>query len=538
MNCQFAFGPNRSFFCAAGPIRTWSENNLPSGLLRVLQDSRLEITHDVALPMESGLHAASWKTTGGQDGFDNTNLGPTYARLARFIQTTSGHTLRTVFGANSSYFSISSSGYSWQNIPAALEEQIHNCMSIRRPTCVALGVQGSYIALFNDGTVSFDLRGGYPLVDGMIRNAVEAARRGGIMYIALNPFVPGEYYGVFGDGSASWNFPTAWSENVTFVSRHIRRAATEPSGTQSSPGGLDAASPGGTAPVADVLPDRNSVSQLPTPSTSPVVAPRSVSIPTASSPTIAHTSPPLSPSTPTMASISPSSATAASAPAQRPPVSSKNSWQKNLSKGLKVANKVVRVLPITLPGAAQASSTIQNTQSVLNIGSTLLNTANAGQVQGQDTTTTMLNMGAALFNAGARNSASGTLNAGAALLNQVNVDQQGGVTGTTQAIVDLFNQNQTPGDMQTDTQVVNTAQAVLNFGAAVLDQVGDKKGGKEDKLAVGGSQPVVGVVESVTVGVSDPGQQPQVVVQETVYSVGTGGVTDVEGTQVTVQVDN
>jgi hypothetical protein len=35
--------------------------------------------------------------------------------------------------------------------------------------------------LFSDGTVTFDLRGQYPLVESMIRNTQEAGRRRGVM---------------------------------------------------------------------------------------------------------------------------------------------------------------------------------------------------------------------------------------------------------------------------------------------------------------------------------------------------------------------
>jgi hypothetical protein len=76
---------------------------------------------------------------------------------------------------------MSPAGYCWQNLPPALEDDMHACMKTRRPTSVALGVQGTYIVLFSDGTVTFDLRGQYPLVESMIRNTQEAGRRRGVM---------------------------------------------------------------------------------------------------------------------------------------------------------------------------------------------------------------------------------------------------------------------------------------------------------------------------------------------------------------------
>ncbi|KAJ7459339.1 hypothetical protein FB451DRAFT_1182361 [Mycena latifolia] len=286
MDAQFSFGPNRSYFCSAGSAYACG-NYMPAGLLRLLEDRNhrqaVDTPYDVAFPMEPDTYAICWKTTGGEDWYEDGCLGPNYARLAAFIRsvaTKGGHTSRTVFGPGASYFSSSPSGYSWQNLPPALEDEIHDCMKVRRPTTVALGVQRSYIVLYNDGTVTFNLQGQYPLVDALIRNTAETSRRRGVTYIALNPFVAGEYYAVYGDGSAAWNFPTAWSEDVTSISQKIRptvipaaAAGAAPGGTgppqgvpvqtiqtvQVSPGGTAPAQvvqavPGGTAPIQAISP--------------------------------------------------------------------------------------------------------------------------------------------------------------------------------------------------------------------------------------------------------------------------------------------
>ncbi|KAJ7078785.1 hypothetical protein C8R44DRAFT_895846 [Mycena epipterygia] len=236
MNCQFSFGPNRSYFCSAGSGYAWSDNfSIPEGLLHLLEDKNhpqaIQAPHDVAFPMEPGMYALCWKTTAGEEWYEDACLGPNYARLAAFIKsvaTSGGRTMRTVFGPGASYFSISPSGYCWQNLPPALQDDINNCIKTRQPTTVALGVQGSYAVLYNDGSVSFDLCGQYPLVESFLRNTQESARKRGIMYIALNPFIAGEYYAVYGDGSASWNLPTAWSQNVTTVSQMLAQETTAP----------------------------------------------------------------------------------------------------------------------------------------------------------------------------------------------------------------------------------------------------------------------------------------------------------------------
>ncbi|KAJ6559839.1 hypothetical protein B0H19DRAFT_1069568 [Mycena capillaripes] len=124
MNCQFSFGPHRSYFCSADTVYAWSDNNLPRNLARILEDSAhpqaLDTPYDLAFPMEPGTYTLCWKTVRGEDCYEDAQLSPPYARLARFIKKTAAkgtHTSRTVFGPNFSFFSMSASGYCWQSLP-------------------------------------------------------------------------------------------------------------------------------------------------------------------------------------------------------------------------------------------------------------------------------------------------------------------------------------------------------------------------------------------------------------------------------------
>ncbi|KAJ7064309.1 hypothetical protein C8F01DRAFT_1130935 [Mycena amicta] len=250
MNCQFTFGPNRTYFCSADSFFAWSEGNLPSSLQRILDDPRhpqaMATPYDVAFPMESDSYGMCWRTSRGEL-CNATRLPPHYSRLTRFLESSTAafsvNTTRTVFGPNKSFFSMSPRGYAWQNLPHSLEEELQTSLRARRPTTVALGANGAYVVLFNDGTVNFDLRGVYPLVDAIIRDTAEAGRRKGVMYISLNPHIPGEFYLVFGDASAKWNFPSGWSADVITVSREIK-----PIETSSPPASVMNVSMGGTTP--------------------------------------------------------------------------------------------------------------------------------------------------------------------------------------------------------------------------------------------------------------------------------------------------
>ncbi|KAJ6563287.1 hypothetical protein DFH09DRAFT_1158889 [Mycena vulgaris] len=295
----------------------------------------MDTPYDVAFPLEPGMYATCWKTTSGEDWYENGCMGPQYSRLALFIKnvaTTGGRTSRTVFGPDASYFSISARGYSGQNLPPTLEDDIHKCSRLRWPTTVALGVQGSYVVLYSDGTVTFDLRGQYPLVESLIRNTQEASRRHGLMYIALNPFTAGEYYVVYGDGGAAWNFPVAWSEDVTSISRQIQPIP--------SPAAAAAVISAGTGPPQAVY----------------VAQPVQLAAPTSSGGTnvvasvgytIQATAQPITPPP----SYAPQAFAGpvrivASAPAPGEPEAHKKTWQERLAIGVQVAQDIDKIVHV------------------------------------------------------------------------------------------------------------------------------------------------------------------------------------------------
>nr|GAT48617.1 predicted protein [Mycena chlorophos] len=218
--------------------------------------------------MEPGTFNMSWKTLRGEDWYEELFLGPKYVKLAEYIRkiakNNGEHTLRTVFGPNASYWTMSLSGFSWQNLPPILESDMLARIRKGQPSCVALGVGTSFVVLYSDGNVTFDVAEHYPQLDGIIRNVAESQRRKGMAYIALNPHAAGQYYIAYGDGSASWNLPNHFIQDVTDVSKTLKpiRAAgtTIPgvsaaslAGAAAATGGVGAAgagfaSAGGTSP--------------------------------------------------------------------------------------------------------------------------------------------------------------------------------------------------------------------------------------------------------------------------------------------------
>lgn len=51
-----------------------SDNSIPEGLLRLLEDKKhpqaMQAPHDVAFPLEPGMYAMCWQTTAGEEWYE------------------------------------------------------------------------------------------------------------------------------------------------------------------------------------------------------------------------------------------------------------------------------------------------------------------------------------------------------------------------------------------------------------------------------------------------------------------------------------
>ncbi|KAJ7889943.1 hypothetical protein B0H14DRAFT_2691363 [Mycena olivaceomarginata] len=190
MDCDFSFGPNGAFFAKSDSIWAWSDNNtLPEPLRLILEDPNHpqanKFPYDVAFPTEPGMFSMSWKTVKGEDYYEELFLGPRYAKLAEYmrkIAQNGEHCTRT------------------GDILGRVKKGPH-------PQAVALGVHGSFVVLYSDGNVTFDVAHHYPAVDAIIRNSAENARRKGfrcahLLSSPLNPHAAGQYYVAYGDAKS------------------------------------------------------------------------------------------------------------------------------------------------------------------------------------------------------------------------------------------------------------------------------------------------------------------------------------------------
>ncbi|KAJ7052872.1 hypothetical protein C8F01DRAFT_1090230 [Mycena amicta] len=151
-----------------------------------------------------------------------------YERLSRFITRNLGQTQNTTFGPNHSYFSSWPFGYISGNLPATLEDYIVDHAKASHPLMVTLGAEGTYVLfdqyrLDNGGMpvkrhLSSQGQNIYPEVEAFFvpLEGVHppAYPRGTLSYLALNPYVPGEYFALFTHNSTSWKLPQEWSDAI------------------------------------------------------------------------------------------------------------------------------------------------------------------------------------------------------------------------------------------------------------------------------------------------------------------------------------
>ncbi|KAJ6561814.1 hypothetical protein B0H19DRAFT_1375131 [Mycena capillaripes] len=234
MDYQYSFGPNNSYYlCVAAGFWVCDKNALPKKAFDIFTDENhpktMDTPRDVAFPMEHGMYLMRWTDKDGKSWQEHT-LDANYARLVRFVNK--ANPTRTTFGPGCSYFSISRLGCSWQNIPLALEEDIQNCMTIRQPTCVALGVDDTYVVIYNDGIIRSELQGKYARAEMTIRTS---ASIGGLAYIALSPFHAEHFYAVYSKGGWKSYLPKSWTECVSAVSKGIQPITQKASSSSSAP---------------------------------------------------------------------------------------------------------------------------------------------------------------------------------------------------------------------------------------------------------------------------------------------------------------
>jgi hypothetical protein len=73
------------------------------------------------------------------------------------------------------------------------------------PTCVALGIKDSYVIVYEDEHVTWDLKGCYETLDKILSQTLATNTK--LLYLSLNPYHEDEYFCHFVGGSCTYRFP-------------------------------------------------------------------------------------------------------------------------------------------------------------------------------------------------------------------------------------------------------------------------------------------------------------------------------------------
>lgn len=90
----------------------------------------------------------------------------------------------------------------WANLSASVMQFLKPGNPHGAVRTLALGVEESYVVVFEDGHVDWDLRGRYDVLDRMLEGKYD----GEVGYVALDPYRAGRFFAVFTDMTALYVF--------------------------------------------------------------------------------------------------------------------------------------------------------------------------------------------------------------------------------------------------------------------------------------------------------------------------------------------
>ena len=113
--------------------------------------------------------------------------------------------LQVVGNAHGAWWGPSSSGTtkSTTNLPREVRQYTKPYNPHGKLVHLALGVDNTYIVLFEDGHVDWDLKGQYDMLD----EELTIRQQGEMVYASLSAYEPGEFFLAFKDGTVLYDFP-------------------------------------------------------------------------------------------------------------------------------------------------------------------------------------------------------------------------------------------------------------------------------------------------------------------------------------------
>lgn len=162
-----------------------------------------------------------------------------YKRLHDWVDQRQLRDTSVSIGPKGSYFARCGEAWISHALPKDLQNALDRNKDKFTPIQVALGSHGSWIVVWSDGDVTWNLRSSYP---GIGENKVLTGSVGQVTFVALNPYQDDEY---FIAGETGWsfnmNFPThaAGNEIQKMVDNYMQMRAKRDNATINYSGTLN-----------------------------------------------------------------------------------------------------------------------------------------------------------------------------------------------------------------------------------------------------------------------------------------------------------
>jgi hypothetical protein len=221
-NGFFAFGPSHSFVAYLPKVNANSCNFSPN-LEDVITGDHIKSLNFVAFVGDQNDGDASTKGKISQayvgyhkHGFmgaghlyyppDQPSMGPS---LEGWIKQQDDKTegMQVVYNGKGGYWARSRLGNChWHHLSAETGQWLKSGNPHGSRINVALGINDSYIIQYEDGHVTWDLKGSYNTLDRRLEQVLGQSTQ--LLYASLNPYQGEEYFCIFNDSSCAFKFPS------------------------------------------------------------------------------------------------------------------------------------------------------------------------------------------------------------------------------------------------------------------------------------------------------------------------------------------
>ncbi len=96
----------------------------------------------------------------------------------------------------------------WKALPTAVRQLVKPTYPHGAITHMALGVNDSYVVVFKDGHVQWDLKGMYDMLDAYL----QIYKSGDIAYVSLSPYQENRFFIAFKDSTVLYEFDQSWTK--------------------------------------------------------------------------------------------------------------------------------------------------------------------------------------------------------------------------------------------------------------------------------------------------------------------------------------